>query len=99
MAQTYTTKLLDAAVSVSTGPVCTNQDNYELRSIYLSGAFNATVKIEVSPDATGSDWAELASLTAAGVTTYTAVCKRIRARVSAYTDGAVTVKMVARDSM
>lgn len=100
MSQTYRHTLLSAVSSTVTGDVATHQDNVSRRSIYVSsdGAMTATIKIEVSPDETGDTWFEAASITAVGVTTTEVICKRIRARVSAWTAGVLTVKVVAMAS-
>mgnify|MGYP003402218029 FL=1 len=100
MSQTYSHDLLTSVDSTVTGDAATHQDNVSRRSFYVSsvGAMTATLKLEVSPDASGDTWFEAASITTVGVTTTDVICKRIRARVSAWTAGVLTCKMVAMAS-
>jgi hypothetical protein len=98
MSQTYTHTLLTADDN-ATGTAATHQDNFDQRTIYIAGTFSATVTIEVSPDASGSAWFTLLSKTAAGVYDASVMCKRIRASVSSYVSGSVTVTMVAKAGM
>lgn len=99
MSQTYTHALLTAAAANVTGDAATHQDNVEQRTIYISGTFEATVTIEMSPDASGSVWLTALSKTAAGVYDASFLCRRIRATVSGYGSGSVTVKAMAKSGV
>ena len=81
--------LITAATAVSATQSEMQVLGRNLHAVQVSGTFSATVLIEGSLD--GVNWTTLSSLTATGITQYTGLYQSIRASVSAYTSGSVTV--------
>jgi hypothetical protein len=81
--------LITDAAEVSTTQTEMQVLGRNLHAIAVSGTFDATVLIEGSLD--GTNWSTLSSLTTTGITQYTGLYQSIRASVSAWTSGTVTV--------
>ena len=85
-------KLLDGVTAVGAGTSYeTAEDTF---SVQVEGITIATVSIEVSNDPTGTVWQAASSLTADGVASITGPYIKVRANVTAYTSGTISVYAV-----
>lgn len=81
--------LLTAESSISSETVEMQVLGRNLHAIQVSGTFAATVLVEATLD--GINWGTIATITSPQITQFSGLYQSIRASVSAYTSGNVTV--------
>lgn len=82
-----TTTLLNAAAATGAGAAST----FKALNITYQAVVTGTATVEVQGSNDGTNWVQIANFTASGASTKADAFKYVRANVTAYTSGAVTV--------